>query len=72
MFQPRMTASELGLVARTIWLFGPDEASFDPTRAALAEHFATELERAKVNSQFDRARFIRAATTGENTKEATR
>lgn len=78
MFQPRMTASELGLIARVIhqWDVEPTDGCLSPAMADirhdLAITFADALETAKVNSQFDRARFIRAATTGVNTKEATR
>ncbi len=70
MYQPHLTAAEFALIARVIWLFGPDDESGDGTRDELARHFADEL--ARTHPLFDRARFIRAATTGVNsrTKEA--
>lgn len=60
MFPPRMAAPELALVARAIY----DAPMTDEGRAVLARHFADRL--ARTNGQFDRERFIRAATTGVN------
>lgn len=73
MFQPRLTAPELRLVAEIIHslpTFAVDEED-DPdglgvSLTALIEHFADRLAATSSNGLFDRERFIRAATTGDN------
>jgi hypothetical protein len=76
MYQPLMRAAELAIVARAIYTWdepvanglAADAEVMDELRRSLADQFAEAL--ARTNSQFDRERFIRAATTGQNVRSA--
>lgn len=62
MFQPRLTAPEFALIARTIYE-APIPAQ---SRHDLTMHFADRL--AKGHPLFDRPRFVRACLNGDNRK----
>ena len=69
MYQPLMRAQELAIVAKAIYSLDHNDLACDPDvlfdiHLNIAHTFADHL--ARTNSQFDRARFLRAATTGVN------
>ena len=70
MYQPLLRAGELAIVAKAIYsldhddLMAYDEDVADAIKVNIAHVFADAL--ARTNRQFDRPRFLRAATTGVN------
>lgn len=81
MYPPRMSAAEFALIADTIYRFGESLSDEDrergyliigirPLRDDLVTQFADAL--ARTNSNFDRDRFLTAATTGQNVKPGPR